>query len=153
MSTSDGESQTSLAVGREMCDLSRVSDWVHDWAERQQLSPKLVSNLDLCSTEVVTNIISHAHGGDAQPILLRLGWQGDDVALEVEDEGSEFDPRLVPQPAPATSLQDARIGGWGIPIVRRFSDGLRYRHQDGRNCLTLLFRATAPSAPVPPRNP
>ena len=33
---------------------------------------------------------------------------------------------------------------WGIPIVRRFSDGLRYSHHDGRNCLTLLFRASAP---------
>lgn len=144
MSAADGEPQASLAVSRELRDLSRVTAWVHDWAERQQLSPKLVSNLDLCSTEVVTNIISHAHGDGAHPILLRLGWQGEDVALEVEDEGSEFDPRLVPQPAPATSIHDARIGGWGIPIVRRFSDGLRYRHEDGRNCLTLLFRATAP---------
>jgi anti-sigma regulatory factor (Ser/Thr protein kinase) len=144
MSSSDREPQASLTVGRELRDLSRVSAWVHDWAECQRLPPRVVSNLDLCSTEVVTNIISHARGEGAQHILLRLGWQGDDVALEVEDEGSEFDPRLVPHPAPVTSIQDARIGGWGIPIVRRFSDGLRYRHQDGRNCLTLLFRATAP---------
>ncbi len=32
----------------------------------------------------------------------------------------------------------ASVAG-GIPIVRNFSDGLRYRHEDGRNCLTLLF--------------
>jgi anti-sigma regulatory factor (Ser/Thr protein kinase) len=144
MSFSDGEPQASLAVGRELRDLPRVSAWVHDWAERQQLPPNVVANLDLCSTEVVTNIINHARGDSAQPILLRLGWQGEDVALEVEDEGSEFDPRLVPQPAPVTSIRDAPIGGWGLPIVRGFSDGLRYRHEDGRNCLTLLFRAVPP---------
>ena len=73
-----------------------------------------------------------------------LGWQGEQVALDVEDEGGEFDPRQVPDPPRPTSVQDARIGGWGIPIVRHFSDGVRYRHEDGRNCLTLLFRASPP---------
>ena len=144
MSPSDGEQQASLIVGSELRELPRVSAWVHDWAESQRLPARVAQHLDLCSTEVVTNIMSYACGDGAQHILLRLGWQGEDVALEVEDEGSEFDPRQVPEPTPATSIQDARIGGWGIPIVRRFSDGLRYHHQDGRNCLTLLFRASAP---------
>jgi serine/threonine-protein kinase RsbW len=145
MSRADAALPASLTVDRELRELSRVSAWVHGWAEGQQLPARVTQNLDLCSTEVVTNIMNHACEG-AQRIELRLGWQGEDVTLEVEDEGTEFDPRQVPEPAPPTSLADARIGGWGIPIVRRFSDGLSYRHQDGRNCLTLLFRATAPPA-------
>ena len=145
MSSAPGAPQaSSLTVGSELGELARVSAWVHDWAEGQQLPARVALNLDLCSTEVVTNIMTHACSRGAQSIFLRLGWQGPDVALEVEDEGRAFDPRQVPEPTPATSIQDARIGGWGIPIVRRFSDGVRYRHQDGRNCLTLLFRATAP---------
>ena len=39
-----------------------------------------------------------------------------------------------------TGLEEARVGGWGIPLVRRFSDGWRYHRSEGRNCLTLLFR-------------
>jgi len=144
MAATGGEPQASLTVGSELRELARVSAWVHDWAEGQRLPPRVALNLDLCSTEVVTNIMTHASSQGAQNIFLRLGWQGQDVALEVEDECGEFDPRQVPEPAPATSIQDARIGGWGIPILRRFSDGLRYSHHDGRNCLTLLFRASAP---------
>ncbi|RZL88982.1 MAG: ATP-binding protein [Variovorax sp.] len=144
MSPSDREPEASLIVGNEIGELPRVSAWVQDWAERQRLPARVAQNLDLCSTEVVTNIMNYGCSDGAKRILLRLGWQGGDVALEVEDEGSMFDPRQVPQPAPAASVQDARVGGWGIPIVRHFSDGLHYRHEDGRNCLTLLFRATAP---------
>ena len=145
MPASDREPQASLIVGSELRELSRVSAWVHDWAEHQRLPARIAQHLDLCSTEVVTNIMTHACGdAGAQRILLRLGWQGEDVALEVEDEGSRFDPLQVPQPASASSSQDARVGGWGIPIVRRFSDGLHYRREDGRNRLTLLFRPTAP---------
>ncbi|MDM0015691.1 ATP-binding protein [Variovorax sp. J22P168] len=145
MSRSDGEPDASLTVDGELRELSRVSAWVNEWAKLQQLPARVALNLDLCSTEVVTNIVNHAVAEHhAQRIFLRLGWQGENVALEVEDEGHRFDPRGVPEPRPATSLQDAHIGGWGIPIVRRFSDDVHYRHQDGRNCLTLIFRATAP---------
>jgi len=144
MSPADGTPQASLTVGSELRELSRVSAWVQDWGEQQHLPTRVVENLDLCSTEVVTNIMNYACRDGAQRIFLHLERQGDEVALEVQDEGSEFDPRLVPEPVAATSIEDARIGGWGIPIVRRFSDGLRYRHEHGRNCLTLLFRATAP---------
>jgi anti-sigma regulatory factor (Ser/Thr protein kinase) len=144
MSSNGGEPGASLIDDSELRELPRVNAWVHDWTERQHLPEKVAHCIDLCSTEVVTNIVTHACGDSAQRIRLRLGWQGDDVALEVEDEGSKFDPRQVAAPTQATSLQDARIGGWGIPIVRNFSDGVQYRYEDGRNCLTLLFRPTAP---------
>lgn len=143
MSPRGGESDASLIVDTELRELARVNAWVHDWAERQRLPARLAHKLDLCSTELVTNIVNHGRGAAAQHIHLRLGWKGEAVALEVEDEGSRFDPRDVPAPTPPASLMDARIGGWGIPIVRRFSDGLDYRHEHGRNHLTLLFRDTA----------
>ncbi len=144
MASAGGEPRASLIVDNALCELPRVAAWVHDWAEGQHLPERVAHNLDLCSTEVVTNIMTHAASDGAQSILLRLGWQGDEVALEVVDEGQEFDLRQVPEPARATSLRDARIGGWGIPMVRHFSDGVRYRHEDGRNRLTLFFRAAAP---------
>jgi serine/threonine-protein kinase RsbW len=144
MTPIDGEPEASLIVDGELRELPRVSAWVHEWAEQQHLPARIAQNLDLCSAEVVTNIMNYACSDHAQRIFLHLGWQGQDVALDVEDEGSQFDPRQVPAPARATTVQDARVGGWGIPIVRHFSDGLRYRHEDGRNCLTLLFRASAP---------
>lgn len=146
MSSSDREPQASLIVGSELRELSRVSAWVQDWARHQRLPSRVVQQLDLCSTEAVTNIMTHGSGDEAAhcSIFLRLEWRGEDVALEVEDEGRPFDPLQPPEPARASSLEDAHVGGWGIPIVRRFSDGMHYCREDGRNRLTLLFRPTAP---------
>jgi len=146
MPCNDREPQASLIVGSELRELSRVSAWVHDWAQRQRLPARTAQQLDLCSTEAVTNIMTHGSGDAAAhgSILLRLGWQDGEVALEVEDGGCPFDPLEAAEPAQAGSLDEAQVGGWGIPIVRRFSDGMHYRREDGRNCLTLLFRPTAP---------
>ena len=139
----EGERQSSQIVGSELRELSRVSAWVHAWAERQRLGQSVIHNLDLCSTELVTNIVTHGYGdAGGQSIRLRLGWQGEDVSLDIEDDGSPFDPLQAPEPA--GKLQEGRVGGWGLPIVRHFCDSMHYRREHGRNCLTLLFRPTAP---------
>jgi hypothetical protein len=44
------------------------------------------------------------------------------LALEIEDEGCPFDPRLAEEPQQAASLEDAKTSGWGIQIARHFSD-------------------------------
>lgn len=125
-----------------------MSNWINEWAGQHALSNHLAQRLDLCSTEVVTNVISYAYDDNAEhPIVLRLCRQNELLNLEVEDDGKPFNPLQVPAHAPMTSLEDARIGGWGIPIVRRFSDALDYRHADGKNCLTLSFRCDADAPP------
>lgn len=136
-----------LIVKSELSELGRVSDWINEWAGQHGLSNHLAQRLDLCSTEAVTNIISYAYDDNAEhPIALRLCRQNDLINLEVQDDGKPFNPLQVQEFAPISSLENARIGGWGIPIVRRFSDAADYRHVGGTNCLTLRFRcgATAP---------
>src|SRR5262249_44035329 len=126
-------------------ELTRLSAWVHAWARHHGLAERLAQSLDLCSTECVSNIMNYAFGGGEAErfIALRLDRQGDEVVLDIEDEGHRFDPLHVPPPAPVKHIEDARVGGWGLPIVRHFCDGIRYRRESGRNRLTLLFRATA----------
>ena len=60
--------------------------------------------------------------------------------MEIEDDGRAFDPTQSPAPQRAASLDTAQVGGWGIPIIRRFSDGLCYCRERGRNVLKLAFR-------------
>jgi anti-sigma regulatory factor (Ser/Thr protein kinase) len=74
---------------------------------------------------VVTNVISYAYDDNAEhPIVLRLCRQNDLLNLQIEGDGKPFNPLQVQAPAPITSLEDAPIEGWGIPIVRRFSDAV-----------------------------
>ncbi len=125
-----------------------MSDWVGEWARQCGLADNIARKLDLCSTEVVTNIISYAYDDHAEHMIaLRLRQQNNLLTLEVEDDGKPFDPLQVRAETPVTSLEDPRIGGCGIPLVRRFSDAAAYRHVDGRNCLVLTFCCGADTPP------
>jgi anti-sigma regulatory factor (Ser/Thr protein kinase) len=96
--------------------------------------------LDLCSAEAVTNVMTHGMPDPAlHRIEVRIGREADAILLEIEDDGVAFDPTQAPPPPPVT-LDSDRVGGWGIRIVRRLSDEVRYRRVDGFNRLTLVFR-------------
>ena len=101
----------------------------------------VTERLHLCSAEAVTNVIMHAMPMAARArFLSRSGGRARPWRSKIEDEGSPFDPRERPRAQPATDLEDARIGGWGIPLMRRFSDEMHYRRAGTRNVLTFVFR-------------
>ena len=136
----------ALVVRNELSELSRVSSWVDEWARLHQLSSTLTQILDLCTAEVVTNIISYAYDDDAvHPISLNLRIDEDRISLEVEDEGKPFDPLGNPAPATRANLETGRIGGWGLRIVRHFAEDLCYARADARNRLTVIFRHPGPT--------
>jgi anti-sigma regulatory factor (Ser/Thr protein kinase) len=63
-----------------------------------------------------------------------------EVRVEIEDDGSAFNPLDIPVPNLATPLQDRDPGGLGIHLARSLMDGIHYRRVGRRNVLTLTKR-------------
>jgi len=135
------DTPNSLVVSNDLSELARVAAWVHAWTQRHHVPARTAERIDLCSIEVVTNIMTHAYTGrGTHQISLRLDSQHDQLVLEIQDDGGPFDPRKADEPQPPACLEDAKTSGWGIQIFRHFSDELRYHRADGRNQLTLIFQ-------------
>jgi anti-sigma regulatory factor (Ser/Thr protein kinase) len=135
------QAAASLLIPNDLNELTRVGEWVNAWAQRQTIPEHTAQQLDLCAAEAVTNVMTHGFAdGNAHEIALRLELQGDAVVLEIEDDGVSFDPTTADPPQNATMESD-EVGGWGIRIVRRLSDEVRYRRVGERNCLTLVFKS------------
>jgi len=134
----------SLQLRSDLAELTRLAVWIGTWAEQHGVADETAQQLDLCAAEAVTNIMTHGAAA-AGEIAVRIGHDGDDVVLEIEDDGIAFDPTQAPPPAPVTLASDA-VGGWGIRIVMKLSDEVRYRRSDGRNRLTLVFHPRPPAA-------
>jgi anti-sigma regulatory factor (Ser/Thr protein kinase) len=125
---------------------------VNDWARSQGLPATTVERIDACSVEAVTNIVTHAYADDAaHQIRLSLERDAHVVSLEIEDDGSPFDPREIARPKRPTGLADAKIGGLGVHIVRSLSDELLHERRGALNRLTLVFRLRSSYAAVTTR--
>jgi serine/threonine-protein kinase RsbW len=95
-------------------------------------------NLELILEEVLMNLVMHAHEDPTgHEVHLAVHQRDDEVDLRFEDDGRPFDP-TASEPSPtAGTLEDARIGGLGLPLLRRRARRLHYKRCGGRNVFTV----------------
>ena len=135
----------SIVIRNDVSELARVGAWVKDWAHSHGLPATTAERIDTCSVEAVTNIVTHAYADHAaHQIRLSLERDAHVVSLEIEDDGTPFDPREIARPERPASLADAKIGGLGVHIVRSLSDELLHQRCGELNRLRLVFRLRGP---------
>jgi serine phosphatase RsbU (regulator of sigma subunit)/anti-sigma regulatory factor (Ser/Thr protein kinase) len=79
------------------------------------LGRELMENVTLLVSELVTNSVRHAGAAESAPIELRATVFADHVRVEVNDQGTGFEPRLR-RPDPGSR------SGWGLYLVDQLAD-------------------------------
>jgi len=122
-------------------ELRPLSEWFRAFARRNGAAPARALDFELCLNELVTNVIHYAYADrGAHEIRVFLEREGEELRATVEDDGRPFNPLDKEPPAIPASLEEAGVGGWGIPIVRALADDLSYERRDGRNRFTIISR-------------
>ena len=105
-------------------------------------------NAELVFEEVVANVVGHgAPDGHALEVRFTVEAHRDSIILTFDDNGVPFDPRGRPDPLPQKSLDEARIGGYGLMLVRHAASSLDYlRTTEGHNRLIVQLPRCAEAA-------
>jgi len=91
----------------------------------------------LALQEAVVNAIKHGHGYDPRMVVrVRCRVAEDQVLIEVEDEGTGFDPTEVADPTAPENL--GQPGGRGLFLMRQCMTWVRYDQRGSR--VTLCKR-------------
>jgi anti-sigma B factor antagonist len=108
----------------------------------RRIPERTLFGLMLALEECGSNIVNHALRRDASRIF-RVFFEisADTATLELRDRGPAFDPTVAPVAAPAAN-DDLPPGGWGIQLVRRYTDEIRYARRNDENILCLVKRFT-----------
>ena len=127
-----------LELRGDLSGLTQLTGWIEAGAQHE-LSTNTSFAVQLCLEEAVANIIMHSAKDDRVEIAIEL--ERDDAMLvaRIEDTDCEFDPTQFPPLSMAKSLEDAKIGDYGIHLMRSFASGMHYERREGRNRLTLQF--------------
>lgn len=90
----------------------------------------------LAIDEACTNIIRHAHGGEAKPVRLAMERRADRLVFVLIDQGGPCDPELIR----GRVLREVRPGGLGVHIIREVFDLVDYSPMETGTRLTLEKR-------------
>lgn len=108
-------------------------------AQHCALSPEVLGHVELAVEEAAVNVASYAYGGGPGTIVLRLDHRPSELQVELEDRGVPFDPLAAPPPDLAVPLEQRRVGGLGIFLIRKVAKTVTYRREGDRNVLTIVF--------------
>src|SRR5262245_30625829 len=128
-----------LLLHGDLAELERLVVWIEGWAMRD-LSASLSFAVQVCLEEAVANIIMYSTTTDDRLEIVVEVERGDQTLIaRIEDNGSAFDPTQVLRPPVPASLAEAKVGNFGIHLMRSFASGMHYERRDSRNRLTMRF--------------
>jgi anti-sigma regulatory factor (Ser/Thr protein kinase) len=89
--------------------------------------------------ELLGNIINYAYTDEQEhTIEVRVEFFGDRLTVTIEDDGIPFNPLEKDTPDTELPLEERKIGGLGIHLVRNMMDKVSYQRRITKNRLTLV---------------
>ena len=122
--------------------LKEVFDFVTSEMQKRTDNKKLIRQIKLCVEEIFLNITSYAYHPETGNARIAIRVEGDPVPIRVFltfiDHGQPFDPLAEEEPDIDSGLDERRVGGLGIFLVKNTADGISYEYSNGQNVLTIV---------------
>lgn len=121
-------------------EVMRAVETLEEFAKARNIPEKTIFGLALALEECGSNIVNHALKRDVQQKFhVAFTCERNQMLIELRDQGPEFDP-TVARVNNSPASEDDLPGGWGIGLVRRHMDEIRYSRQGNENVLLLIKR-------------
>ncbi len=136
-----GTIQIELATDRSAID--RLMAALDQFSEDTGLPERAENQLRLCLDELVVNAISYGFDdGMNGVILVAVTYQGDSLAVRMEDNGKPFNPfEEAAKPDLKADVEEREIGGLGVLFVTSYAKEYGYERNGEKNVIRLLLDA------------
>lgn len=123
-------------------EVMRAVEALEAFGEEKDIPAKILFGLTLALEECGSNVVNHAlHRDPEQSFRVTFTHTASEIIIELWDSGIAFDPTLAP-PGAGIADDDEPPGGWGIFLVRKYTDEMRYSRENGENVLRLIKKLT-----------
>lgn len=114
--------------------VEQLMDALEAYAEEAEIDMAVAARLNLVAEEITANVAMHATGAT---------WFAFDVTprehaldLVLEDDGPEYDPLAREEVDTEAELEERDVGGLGVHLVRKLTQGARYERRGATNRLS-----------------
>ncbi len=127
-------------------EVMRAVEALRQFGLANGLPENVLFGLTLALEECGSNIVNHSLRKDSRrKFQVSFERTGSAVTIELRDAGAEFDPTKAPVADPGANGAEREAGGWGILLVRRYMDEIRYRREADENVLRLTKQLHEPA--------
>lgn len=117
--------QTLTIEKAVLSDLPGIVEFVVKWLESRGLV-QYSFPLETAVDEASTNVLNYAYAGQGGFFQISCELQGQEIVVTIRDRGVPFDPNSIPLPDVGASLENRKIGGLGIYMMKKMMDRVTY---------------------------
>ena len=138
--------QRRASVPADAAQLSVLPQFLQEFWSTARLPPAEALTFELALEEIFINVVMHGAplAGHRLQVEVSLALADGGLTLTIADDGPPFDPLSLPPPNLTGSLDERRVGGLGVFLVRAKMDAVRYQRIGPRNQLQMTRRLAAP---------
>jgi sigma-B regulation protein RsbU (phosphoserine phosphatase) len=137
-----------LTVHNDLEEIKRVKEAFNAFSEQCGIQTPIRRKINVVFDEMLNNIISYAYrDDDDHHIDIKAELSGEQLTISIMDDGIPFNPFGVETPDTGLSLEDRKIGGVGVHLVRNFMDKVSYQRRIDNNVITLTKNLNENSDP------
>jgi len=105
--------------------IALVDEFIEEWLRKRRVPEDTIADLAIAITELVTNAIKHGNKkNQAKKVTIRLFLENGEARATIADEGTGFDPGIIPNPVTEENIM--KEIGRGIFIVRSLMDDVEF---------------------------
>jgi anti-sigma regulatory factor (Ser/Thr protein kinase) len=123
-------------------DIPGIVEFVVNWLQQQGLD-KYVFALETAVDEASTNVVKHAYAGKGGFFQISCALRGSDITVTIRDHGNKFDPNSVALPEVVSPLEDRKVGGLGIYMMKKMMDRVDYSYSTSEGNRLVLLKKTS----------
>ncbi|NOU48219.1 MAG: ATP-binding protein [Bacteroidales bacterium] len=127
-----------FSINNQLAEIAVIADTLESLSDEWNIPMNITLSLNLVLEELVSNTILYGYDDtDEHKIEIHLSFIDEIVSIQIEDDGREFNPLLVAEVDVDLPIEERKIGGLGIHLVRKIMDEIVYERIDNKNILRL----------------
>lgn len=129
--------EQKIKICAEIESIAQVSDEIENYLAENQLGMKVITKMLIAIDEIMNNIVNYAYSDVKGDIEVVYGINEGVITIKFIDYGVPYNPLEAEDPDTTLAVEDRKIGGLGIFIVKKSMDNVEYEYNHKRNILTL----------------
>jgi anti-sigma regulatory factor (Ser/Thr protein kinase) len=126
------------SVPSDAAQLPILTQFLQEFWSAAGLPPAEAVTFELALEEIFMNVVMHGSpAGRAPQVEVSLVLCEGSLTLTIEDDGPSFDPLSLAAPDVTAGLDERRVGGLGVYLVRQMMDAVSYQRLGIRNQMKM----------------
>jgi len=131
-------SDLSFTLLNQRSEIGRMLTLLEGFCAANRISEDDKFNIRLVLDEAVINVIVHGYDDSHEHhINIALALDSGVLAIHIDDDGIAYNPLDAPAPRFDLPIEQRRIGGLGVHIMKTLARSVEYGRRDGRNNLDI----------------